>query len=56
MEWYPDQHIENIVDNFLSKEQKIEELLSKDEEIYISDDKPYNEYFFIRRCWKLFQK
>jgi len=55
MEWYPDQHIETIVDDFLSKEQKIEELLSKDEEIYISDDKPYNEYFFLRRCWKLFR-
>ena len=55
MEWYPGQRIETIVDNFLSKEQEIGELLSKDEKIYISDDKPYNEYFFLRRCWKLFK-
>jgi spermidine synthase len=49
MEWYPDRHIETIVDDFLSKEQKIENILSKDEKIYISDDKPFNEYFFLRR-------
>ena len=55
MEWYPDQHIGTIVDKFLSNEQKIGGLLSKDEEIYISDDKPFNEYFLLRRFWKHFQ-
>jgi spermidine synthase len=55
MEWYPDQHIGTIVDKFLSNEQKIGGLLSKDEEIYISDDKPFNEYFLLRRFWKYFQ-
>ena len=55
MEWYPGYHIKTIVESFLSTEQKFEELLSKDEEIYISDDKPYNEYFLLRRFWKYFQ-
>lgn len=58
MEWYdpihnPDQKIEMIVQNALSREINIEELLTTDTTVLVSDDKPYNEYFLLRRLTDL---
>ena len=53
MEWYPGQDMRKIVDIILSKELQINDILKIDEDVYISDDKPYNEYFLLRRCRNL---
>ncbi|MDP4126716.1 MAG: fused MFS/spermidine synthase [Bacillota bacterium] len=51
MEWYPDQDIRKIVGIILSKELQVYDILKRDEDVYISDDRPYNEYYLLRRCW-----
>lgn len=56
MEWYPGQDMRKIVDIILSKELQIDDILKRDEDVYISDDKPYNEYFLLRRCRNLLTK
>jgi len=53
MEWYPGQDMRKVVDIILSKELRIDDILKRDEDVYISDDKPYNEYFLLRRCRNL---
>jgi spermidine synthase len=56
MEWFPGQDIRKIVDIMLSQEILIEDSFKKDEGAYISDDKPYNEYFLLRRCRDFLKK
>lgn len=49
MEWFPGRDIRNIVEVLLGKEILIKYRFQRDENVYISDDKPYNEYFLLRR-------
>jgi spermidine synthase len=49
MEWYPNQSIQDIIVKILSKEIPLGTVSSADREIYISDDRAYNEYFMLRR-------
>jgi hypothetical protein len=50
LEWYPDQSIEAIVKNILDKEIPVHELLNENAAFFISDNRPVNEYFMLRRC------
>jgi hypothetical protein len=56
MEWFPGQDIRKIVDILLSKEMLIKDSFKRDGGAYISDDKPYNEYFLLRRSRDLLKK
>jgi hypothetical protein len=50
MEWSSDVKIETMAENILSRRTDIGKLLSPDsEKILVTDDLPYNEYFFLRR-------
>jgi len=49
MEWFPNMTIETIVEAMLKNEISIESISSSDPSIYISDDRPYNEYFILRQ-------
>lgn len=51
-EWYdPSISIEKILSTQSAKKFNIEKLLLNDQSVYISDDRPYNEYFFLRRLF-----
>jgi spermidine synthase len=50
MEWNLDISIETMVENILSRRTDIEQLLPPgSEKMVVTDDFPYNEYFFLRR-------
>ena len=51
-EWFdPGFSIEEILSVQSTKQFKMESLLLKDKTIFISDDRPYNEYYFLRRLF-----
>ena len=47
--WCPNGNLEKYMQAMLSKEVPLDSLLSKDQGIMITDAKPYNEYFLLRR-------
>ena len=47
--WCPDGNLEGYMQAMLSKEVPLDSLLSKDQGLMITDAKPYNEYFLLRR-------
>jgi len=49
MEWYRSETTEQIVTQVLRREIPLAEVLNPDQSIEITDDKPFNEYFKIRR-------
>ena len=50
MEWNPDITLDTLAANILSRRSKVEGLLPSDtQNVRITDDHPYNEYFFLRR-------
>jgi predicted membrane-bound spermidine synthase len=50
MEWNPGMTLETMAANILSRRADIEELLPpKTGNVRITDDRPYNEYYFLRR-------
>ncbi len=49
LEWAPSQDLASYLNEVLSKEFRIEAVLNPDSNIRISDDHPYNEYYFLRR-------
>jgi hypothetical protein len=51
-EWYQADEVntfEGFIQLILKNEIPIAELLNDDRQITITDDRPYNEYFFLRR-------
>jgi len=51
-EWYQVDNVKNLdgfIQLILKSEIPLSELLNEDKKITITDDKPYNEYFFLRR-------
>jgi hypothetical protein len=48
MEWETQTNIRNFLNQTLKKEIPVDTLLN-DDPIYISDDRPFNEYFLLRR-------
>jgi spermidine synthase len=51
LEWDPSEVVADYVQQALSNEIPIESALNPDPRIRITDDRPYNEYFLIRR-WR----
>jgi spermidine synthase len=49
LEWAPSQDLASYLNEVLSKEFQIEAALNPDSGIRITDDHPYNEYYFLRR-------
>jgi predicted membrane-bound spermidine synthase len=49
MEWSPGITIETMAENILSGRAKIDDLLLRRADIRITDDRPYNEYYFLRK-------
>ena len=49
LEWAPSQDLTSYINEVLSKEFQIETVLNPDSGIRITDDRPYNEYYFLRR-------
>ncbi len=49
LEWAPSQDLVTYVNEVLSKEFQVEAALNADSGIRITDDHPYNEYYFLRR-------
>jgi predicted membrane-bound spermidine synthase len=47
--WCPDTNLEGYMQTMLSKEVPLASLLSKDHGLMVTDAKPYNEYFLLRR-------
>ncbi len=51
MEWndYNQPNIKSYITKILSGKQDIKDFLNADVQIKVSDDRPYNEYFFWRK-------
>jgi predicted membrane-bound spermidine synthase len=49
LEWADTQDLKTYLDKVISQEKPIQRMLKPDPEIRITDDSPYNEYFFIRQ-------
>jgi spermidine synthase len=49
MEWFPGQSIESVVQRVLGNEVSIADEKHAREQAYITDDKPFNEYYLMRR-------
>jgi spermidine synthase len=47
--WRPDSTAEEYMRSMLSKEITIDSVLSEDTGRIITDEKPYNEYYLLRR-------
>ena len=48
VEWSPNITVETMTQNILSRRGKIDDLLQRPPNIRITDDRPYNEYDFLR--------
>jgi spermidine synthase len=51
MEWSEGQSFDDYVENILIREIDPAEILNNDRNVVITDDRPYNEYFLLRRTW-----
>jgi spermidine synthase len=51
LEWAGNKSIEEYVGEILKREIPVATLLNPDPKVCITDDRPYNEYFFLRRAW-----
>jgi hypothetical protein len=49
LEWSASKDLREYLDPVLSKEIPIQRLLSPDPRVRITDDRPFNEYFWLRR-------
>src|SRR5207249_3880871 len=49
LEWSASKDLKEYLDPILSKELPIQRLLSPDPRVRITDDRPFNEYFWLRR-------
>jgi len=49
LEWADKTNVVSYLDNVISQELPVDELLNSNFDLRITDDSPYNEYFFLRR-------
>jgi spermidine synthase len=49
VEWSPKRFLRPMVAKVLASEVPLEDLLNEDESIVVSDDRPFNEYYVLRR-------
>jgi len=48
LEWNQTPDLKGFLGLILSKEIKVESLLDQDPAITVTDDRPFNEYYFLR--------
>jgi len=53
MEWSEGQSLDDCVQSILIREIDPAEILNNDRNVVITDDRPYNEYFLLRRGWNM---
>ncbi len=51
VEWFGGRDVREVAARILQRETDVRRLMSADERLVITDDRPYNEYFFLRRHW-----
>jgi predicted membrane-bound spermidine synthase len=51
MEWYENKDAESLMKAMLTREIPLEKLLSNDRRLAITDARPFNEYFVLRRVF-----
>jgi hypothetical protein len=51
MEWYDIKDLTQLMTKVLAGEMTLEEILTNDKTLFITDDRPYNEYYILRRYW-----
>ncbi len=49
LEWATSENLTDYLNEVLSREIPIESALNPDSRVRITDDHPYNEYYFLRR-------
>src|SRR5262249_48653394 len=49
LEWNPEYHPQQVWEIVLGKQIAIESMLPADRRLAITDDRPFNEYFLLRR-------
>ncbi len=54
MEWNPNRRLERMVGTFTAREVLVGDILSGAAPHSITDDRPYNEYYALRRLWQNF--
>jgi spermidine synthase len=51
MEWFPDHDIHEILHDIISRQIPLEQILGGADSPLLRDDRPYNEYFIVRRVF-----
>jgi spermidine synthase len=51
LEWAGGKSLEDYVAEILKREIPVAEILNPDPDVCITDDRPYNEYYFLRRAY-----
>jgi len=54
MEWFHGYDLKTVVNAALSRQIGFDKAVLQSDRILISDDRPFNEYFFLRRQWDRF--
>ena len=49
MEWFPNTNLEKVIGSMFNNEIPIERILKIKRNVVVSDDQPYNEYFFLHQ-------
>lgn len=49
MEWYPERTPEDVWRDMLAQDINLQDLVSKESQLAVTDDRPFNEYFWLRR-------
>jgi spermidine synthase len=52
VEWTPDRTVESLFQATIGRQFAPEEALDDDPRVIVSDDRPYNEYYLLRRAWQ----
>lgn len=51
VEWNPDKTPAQLYGELLKREISLAEILTSDVDYLVTDDRPFNEYFWVRRTW-----
>ncbi|MES2790798.1 MAG: fused MFS/spermidine synthase [Planctomycetota bacterium] len=52
VEWNSDRSGESFLEAVIASRVVATDVLSEDPTVIITDDRPYNEYYLLRRCWE----
>jgi len=56
VEWEPHLSARALLTRVFSQKASVEKLLSDNKDIAITDDRPFNEYYLLRRSWAHYRK